>query len=584
MHQRVFFSFSFCILILIIVINMAGCNSPASPTEIPITEISGTEVPDHAVLKTEIPQSSHDNKEEAEIWEKVSNNSVGGTLNKDTIWSGDIHVEEFVIIPEGITLRIEPGTRVRFQHYRGYRDPEKRLGIESEGTIIAQGTPEAPIYFTSDAEDPQNGDWGMIRVLNSQDTEFSFVVVEFGQQGLNFWDGKPKIHNSVVRWNNWEGIYFESYVEAEVYNTHIYQNGYNGIAAEQFNDLVIENCVIEKNGTHGIHIDASNAVVLTSRLIDNSAGGLSVDNSGSLVAQGVWSGGNQTGISAGEGENIIKIGNVRVEGNRECDICSSFEKIEDDTEVPEKIDFLFEPDMSYDLGYTPGDEALDKYAYVYDDIDETRAVVKKIGEGLGLTWAVAWDGEAVWAAALWAEYYRLDPNSGEILNYFKGPGSQVWGLTYDGKSLWALDFAEKMIYEVDPNSGATLSQFPSPDPDNGCKGITWDGEYLYVAGWASNYIYIMDRDGNLIGQIPKGEWGIGGLAWDGEYFWSPGGKGIVKSNKNGEVKGWIYKASEGAWDLAWGDGLLWVSQRTNENWPDAKIYGIEILDDHDPDN
>jgi hypothetical protein len=501
---------------------------------------------------------------------------VSGRIAQDTVWSDEILIAGDVYVPEGVTLTINPGTIVRFKHYRGYKEPEKRLGLTVDGTIIAEGSPDQPIYFTSDADDPQNGDWRMIRVSNSDKSIFSYVVVEFGQQGLNFWSGKPKIQNSVVRWNNWEGIYFESYAQGEVSNTHIYQNGYNGIAAEQYNDLVIDHCLVEDNGTSGVHLDATDAIITSSSFLENGAGGISVDNSASVFLKGVLSSQNSEGVATGEGNNVIQVGNVQITGNRNCQICGDSQKIEDDTTVPEEIAFDFSPDMSYALGYTPGDEDLDKYAYVYDAEDETRAVVKKVGENLGLTWAVAWDGEAVWTSTLWAEYYRIDPNNGKILTHFQGPGSQIWGLTFDGDHLWALDFAERMIYEIDPASGETLSSFPSPDPDNGCKGITWDGEYLYVAGWASNFVYVMDRSGNLVSTIEKGDWGNGGLAWDGEYFWSPGRSGIVKTTKDGRNVGWIYAASEGTWDMAWGDGLLWVSQRTNENWSDAKIYGIEI--------
>ncbi len=504
-----------------------------------------------------------------------------GSLASEVIWSGEVLVDKYIVIPQGATLRVEPGTVVRFKPCRGYQESCERVGLEVVGTIIAEGTTEQPIYFTSADPDPQNGDWHMLRVIDSDDSFFNYVVVEFAQQGLNFWGGSPKVHNSVVRWNNWEGIYIESYAEAEIYNTHIYQNGYNGIAAEQFNNLVIENCLIEKNGTHGVHIDASNAIVLTSHVLGNNAAGLSVDNSGSLVVEGVRASENMAGVEVGEGDNILRIGRAQIEGNITCQICGEYEKISGKADVPTQIDFHFTPEMSNALGYIPGDREKDQYPYIFDDTDETREVVSRIGEGLGLTWAVAWDGEAVWTASLWAEYYRLDPQTGAILQQFTGPGSQVWGLTFDGQHLWTLDFAEKMIYEIDPENGQTLSQFPSPDPDNGCKGITWDGQYLYVNGWALEVIYIMDRQGNTIGTISRDGWGGGGLAWDGSYFWAPGGNEIIKATRDGEVAGWIYAASEGTWDMAWGNGLLWVSQRTNENWNDAKIYGIRVLDDHD---
>jgi len=82
-----------------------------------------------------------------------------------------------------------------------------------------------------------------------------------------------------------------------------------------------------------------------------------------------------------------------------------------------------------------------------------------------------------------------------------------------------------------------------------------------------------------MGTIPIQGYAGGGLAWDGEYFWAPGEGGIVKIDTQGNIVGSIYAASEGAWDLAWDGKYLWAAQRTNENWQDAKIFKMRILDD-----
>lgn len=157
-------------------------------------------------------------------------------------------------------------------------------------------------------------------------------------------------------------------------------------------------------------------------------------------------------------------------------------------------------------------------------------------------------------------------------------------MTYDGQYLWVVDFAEKKVFKLDPTTGSVVGLFDTPTPsgvDAGCKGITWDGSYLYVMGWAASEIYKMDRNGTLLETIPLDNGGGGGLAWDGEHFWTPGGKGILKYTPQGQMVGWIYAASEGTWDMTWDGQYLWASQRTNENWQDAKIFALEILDDHD---
>jgi len=126
-------------------------------------------------------------------------------------------------------------------------------------------------------------------------------------------------------------------------------------------------------------------------------------------------------------------------------------------------------------------------------------------------------------------------------------------------------------------SGNVLSSFAIPDTEGGAKGITWDGEYLYLMGWTTPTIYKLDKSGSLIDTIEINGGVGGGLTWDGNYFWAPGGKGISKFDTDGRIVGEIYAASEGTWDVAWDGQYLWATQRTNENWQDAKLYQIEIL-------
>jgi hypothetical protein len=209
---------------------------------------------------------------------------VGGIVSKDTIWKNEISVESSVVVQPGVTLTVKPGTHVKFKHYRGYKEPEKRLRIDILGTIIAAGTPDSPIYFTSDATDPQNGDWSMIHIRNSNNSAFRYCVIEFGQQGLNFWGGTPVISHCVIRWNNWEGLYFESYSKPTIEYSLLVENGSNGLAAEQFNTIVMDYCEVWRNGTHGVHIDASTLEIKRSIVHDNNVSGLSVDDNGSISA------------------------------------------------------------------------------------------------------------------------------------------------------------------------------------------------------------------------------------------------------------------------------------------------------------
>ena len=501
--------------------------------------------------------------------------TVGGLINQDTQWQGEVLIESSVVVAEGSDLTVQPGTIVRFKHYRGYRNPDDRLRLEILGNLIANGTAEKPIYFTSDAAKPQNGDWSMIHVRNASNSQFQYCVIEFGQQGLNFWSGSPNISNCLLRWNNWEGLYFESYCQAKMDHCHVIENGYNGLAAEQFCQLDINQCLFERNGTNGVHIDASKAEVRSSRILNNQANGLSVDNNGSLRAIGVTIENNRDcGIGIGEGHNRVETANLKFVGNRQT-ICGPAQTIQSETAPPATIDLGFTANQKYAPGYIPGDPLRDHYLYVYPE-DETRRVVKKIGKDLGLTWSLAWDGRSLWTATVTGDLFQLDPNSGKVLKRFNAPGPQPWGMTFDGKHLWVVDFAQKQLSKVSPKTGAVQANYPLPDTKNGCKGICWDGRYLCVMGWASPVIYQLDRQGKLAGTIRLDNGGGGGIAWDGQYFWIPGGGKILRYDRQGKLTGWIYVASEGTWDMTWDGRHLWASQRTNENWRDAKLFALDI--------
>lgn len=515
-----------------------------------------------------------------------------GVIQEDIEWQGEVLITGPVTVDAGVTLTILPGTHVRFLHYRGYREPEKRLVMIVNGRVLAVGIPEQPIYFTSDAPDPQNGDWSMLRILSpSEQSVFHYVVFEFAQQGLNAWSASPDVQHCVFRWNNWEGIYFESYSAPFIFASQIYENGYNGLAAEQQNQIEMDYCAIWRNGTSGVHIDNSTAQITRSVVYENHAHGLSVDNGSTLHAYGDAIHHNLAcGIGFGEGSNYVEVSNLDIHDNGGGgDICGPVTNVSTDFFLPEFMVFPIRADMTYSLGYIPGDPILDRYMYVYPD-DETRLITQKIGNGLGLTWSLAWQDGSIWTSTLWNEVYQLDPGTGAVLNNFLLSGSQTWGtpsqpwgMDFDDQGyVWIVDFAERKLFKIDPMTHQIVKSFYTPNHDaGGCKGLAWDGQYLNVMGWVNSVIYQMDKNGNLIRSIPLDHGGAGGLAWDGMYFWVPGGGKIYKYNTDGKLMGWIYAASEGTWDMAWDGERLWASQRTNENWLDNKIFQLQILYDHD---
>ncbi|WP_299116107.1 multidrug transporter [uncultured Winogradskyella sp.] len=87
---------------------------------------------------------------------------IGGTLTEDlTLITGtEYDLTSALIVPEGITLTIEPGVVIR-----ATTGSDVYVAIQQGGVIMAEGTSSNPIVFTSNSATPNPGDWGGLIVL-----------------------------------------------------------------------------------------------------------------------------------------------------------------------------------------------------------------------------------------------------------------------------------------------------------------------------------------------------------------------------------------------------------------------------------
>jgi len=88
--------------------------------------------------------------------------TITGTLSDDLTLTADTNwmLEGNVIIPDGVTLTIEAGTTVY-----GDTNTKGTLVVRQGAQLIANGTADSPIVFTSPAPEPQAGDWGGVVIL-----------------------------------------------------------------------------------------------------------------------------------------------------------------------------------------------------------------------------------------------------------------------------------------------------------------------------------------------------------------------------------------------------------------------------------
>ena len=512
---------------------------------------------------------------------EITGNEKCGDIAKDETWQGEIHITCSVNVLEGNTLTILPGTIIKFKHDRNYKTFE-RAGLFVRGTIIAKGTFEKQIWFTSDAPDPINGDWMGITVFNSKKSVFDYVIVEFAEIAITQFDSSVSVTNSIIRWINSEGLYAERSTPI-IKNNTLYGNAYHDIALEQYNkDAVISNNYF-KGGHHGVHFEKSTGIVKNNFFENYRV--LKTDDPEFTISAGM------------ESQIIIEDNKFQNVGKNLFAIDASVKSTLNNNQIvsgKQPPVFDYQDIKNFELNYIPGDEG-DKFPYIYAEEDETRKVIKKIGKDLYFGWSLAYADGYLYRFSLGhgevgedLDFIKINPNTEVVERFGNNDIISPRGLAYDGEYFYINDGSLKKIFKFKLKENAKpgdfivmVDNFDIPDAEKGgTAGLTSDGEFLYLVSRTGDKIWTLDKSGKVVGNIPFFTPG-GSITYADGYFWVYAGcrKGLCKITKEGELVGEIYPAAKDPWALAWDGKYLWTLYRTSETWNDPKIFQVEILDD-----
>lgn len=102
-----------------------------------------------------------------------------GSLAANETWSGTVILSGDVLVPAGITLTIQPGTIIKAEPLQDGNNSGDRGRVElfiDGGILNATGTAESPIKFQSNADIPEPGDWGGVRINDGNATLKHFTI------------------------------------------------------------------------------------------------------------------------------------------------------------------------------------------------------------------------------------------------------------------------------------------------------------------------------------------------------------------------------------------------------------------------
>jgi len=250
-------------------------------------------------------------------------NQVGGILEPGAVWTeqgGPYLATSPLLVEKGQTLVIEPGTVIKF-------DPGKYLKVE--GTLVAVGTKDKPITFTSKSLDPKPGDWGGIQIRPTGGstfgpnqtwtggTKFQYVTIEYASVGLYVYNTGLLVDLCLFRFNNtaieiratWNFLLTNSKVVSNGTGLHSLYESYGGDSVSPITDTLVQGTTFESNQA-GIDLTMNQRhfagmIVKQSQFLKNKGMALHIGGGGygpylhsAIIEENVLTG-NGTGIQSG---------------------------------------------------------------------------------------------------------------------------------------------------------------------------------------------------------------------------------------------------------------------------------------------
>ena len=560
----------------------------------------------------ETPEEKEEEKKEEIIPQeegpkKVSNTTRRGTVYEDEIWSGEILVTDDIIIQEGVALTIEPGTTIKFKHWRhGYTEPKDRIPMTIFGRLIVKGTAAHPIRFTSNAAQPEHGDWGSVVIRDKGEAIIDYSIIEYGMAPVSFLASNSKkllLSNSILRWSTGANIFIGHGSKAILENNRIYGAGHNNIEIEGFGtEVVIRGNVIFNASNGGIVVLDNSKATIEHNIIFGNKG---ITPHG-IAGMGIVTGSNGYATTryntikqhTGAGIIINPYGSALIEYNNIQENSVGIQT----NQFPKKEKIVVGhnnfDNRDFNIQILAETDFVDARLNWFSTTDKDQIALKIQSEEDGNFGKVEYEPYLTKAEDKditieiehdyedYSKYEHQAATENDVFLYsFPGDTTRKvvdrifesgfpTGIAYDGQDFWVSVTDSNEIYKID-QTGKVLKKLPSPGPWP--YGLVWDGGHLWLAGYTESKIYKLDKEGSVLDSFPSPVVRPVSLAFDGKYLWtcSFGGEPkpphyFYKFDREGNLISKIRVDREFT-GLTWHDGFLWASM----NYAFDRIYKLD---------
>ena len=203
--------------------------------------------------------------------------SVGGVISSDAVWTidGSPYIAlDTVAVNAGVKLSIQPGVTVKF---------DRRMILQIKGTLVARGTADSMITFTSNQGSPLPGDWGSIQFTNTSTSAafdssgsytsgciLEYCTIELSSSGLLYNAASPYVNQSTIQRTAGNAITIVQHgtiASIIIRNSTIQNNRNVGIFSSAGGKILIENNKILSNETGIFQSSAASTMIVRKNIV-----------------------------------------------------------------------------------------------------------------------------------------------------------------------------------------------------------------------------------------------------------------------------------------------------------------------------
>jgi parallel beta-helix repeat protein len=214
------------------------------------------------------------------LWAKESTDThYRGAYAQDLVWEGEVTMTGDVLILQGATLTVKPGTRVHVIPSESTKIDPEYLSAETEllirGSLDIQGTQDSPVYFIPRDRDKSDSiAWAGITLDHAVSSRIAHAFLERADMAIRCVNSSPDIVGNQISSSRY-GIVAQEESHPEILDNTIV-DGEGGVFCWRSSNPKISGNRVLGHDEEALFVDWTSRPKLSANLISGNAIGLAI--------------------------------------------------------------------------------------------------------------------------------------------------------------------------------------------------------------------------------------------------------------------------------------------------------------------